>query len=70
MKKIKFEKNFSLNKETITRLNDNQLANVKGGATFTLFCQSRKNDCPTMLTCGGSCLPPSADCITTGCGTI
>ena len=32
MKKVKFDKKLSLNKETIAKLNNNQMGNVKGGA--------------------------------------
>lgn len=33
MKKVKFEGKLSLNKETISKLNETQMGNVKGGAT-------------------------------------
>lgn len=33
MKKIKFEKKFSLNKETIAKLNNSQLNVLRGGGT-------------------------------------
>ncbi len=35
MKKIKLNGKLSLNKETIAKLNDNQMSDVKGGATDT-----------------------------------
>jgi natural product precursor len=46
MKKIKFEKKLSLSKETIAKLNGNQLTELKGGGTNT--CPS---DCFTCVTC-------------------
>lgn len=38
MKKIKFDRKLSLNKETIARLNDGQMGNVKGGVDLTASC--------------------------------
>ncbi len=38
MKKAKFEGKLSLNKETITKLNDDQLNQVNGGKFFTGGC--------------------------------
>jgi natural product precursor len=51
MKKVKFESKLSLNKETIAKLNQNQMQNLKGGANgkdnevlfLSIFaCHSRK----------------------------
>ncbi len=36
MKKLNVSKKLSLNKETITSLEKNQMANVKGGITYSL----------------------------------
>jgi natural product precursor len=47
MKKIKLESKLSLNKETIAKLNDNQMNAIKGGDTNTLpatICV--QNSCP------------------------
>ncbi|HRG37380.1 MAG TPA: class I lanthipeptide [Bacteroidia bacterium] len=41
MKKIKIEKKLSLSKETIAKLNNDQLSTIKGGTKLT------RNDCPT-----------------------
>lgn len=56
MKKIKFEKKLSLSKETIAKLNNEQLNVLKGGGPLTW------NDCPagqaSKTTCtlsGGGC---------------
>jgi natural product precursor len=60
MKKIKIEKKLSLNKETITKLNEGQLNNVMGGAPVTAPCATnqtvRYSNCITCLTgdAGGS----------------
>jgi natural product precursor len=43
MKKIKFEKKLSLTKETIAKLNANQLTVLKGGGTNT--CPSDFHTC-------------------------
>ncbi len=56
MKKIKFEKKLSLNKEAVTELNDDQMNNVKGGAALwtLIFCRPSKS-CVTICqqtTCG------------------
>lgn len=47
MKKIKFEKKLSLTKETIAKLNNSQLTELKGGGT---------NTCPSdYYTCNSLC---------------
>ena len=38
MKKIKLDGKLKLNKETIAKLNDEQMSSAKGGAAFTFFC--------------------------------
>lgn len=54
MKKIKFEKKFSLNKETIVKLNTHQLTVLKGGAT---------NVCPSdYATCVAGCQASITTC--------
>lgn len=49
-KKIKLDGKLKLNKETIAKLNDEQMGEVKGGAFLSIFhCQThRPNDecCP------------------------
>ena len=48
MKKIKFSKKLSLKKETISRLNDNQMKNLKAGARTNFRCHDPsglKSDC-------------------------
>jgi natural product precursor len=45
MKKIRLEKKLSLNKETISKLNEDQLNNVKGGWAWSWFCKT--DNCPT-----------------------
>lgn len=37
MKKVKLNNKLQVNKETIAKLNDVQLNNIKGGATFSLW---------------------------------
>ena len=37
MKKVKVTKGLSLNKETVSRLSDKKMANVKGGGRYTNF---------------------------------
>lgn len=72
MKKIKFEGKLTLNKETIAKLNDNQMSKVNGGWLWTLInCASAR--CPnSLVTCpsaGVSCNTcPPAD--TEGCTTV
>lgn len=71
MKKIKFQGKLSLNKETVARLNDAQMNEVKGGAWFTLYhCKSKNcasDNCPTRTcptgSCGHECTGP-ANCPT------
>lgn len=66
MKKIKFEGKLTLNKETIAKLNDNQMSKVNGGWTWTLInCKSAQ--CPTLLTCSAPCITTN---VTENCQTI
>lgn len=60
MKKIKLEGKLSLNKETVTMLNDAQMKNLNGGAWFTLYHCNKTNNCAT-ATC------PTATCPTGSC---
>jgi hypothetical protein len=63
MKKIKLNGKLSLNKETVSKLNDGQMQGVKGGAWFTLYhCGSR--NCATNNGCiTATCICPTAvDC--------
>jgi natural product precursor len=68
MKKIKFEKKLSLNKESIVKLNNNQLTNVKGGDTNTATCPTYvATACTTSLYCvsqsnGSGSRPCSGEC--------
>jgi natural product precursor len=65
MKKIKFESKLSLKKETVARLNEAQMGQLKGGAWFTLYHCNKTNNCgtatcPTVAGCpslsqGASC---------------
>lgn len=60
MKKVKFEGRLSLNKETVSKLNEKQMSSVKGGWTHI-----------TLGTCG--CIPPTSGCpdpVTKVCATI
>jgi natural product precursor len=52
MKKIKLDGKLKLNKETIAKLNDGQMNDVKGGDTFTVIntrkggaCQTNEKSC-------------------------
>ena len=49
MKKVKITKGLSLNKETVSRLNENQMADFKGGA----LAKTAK---------GGSCVTNAKSC--------
>ena len=51
MKKVKFDGKLSLNKETIAKLNDDQMNAVQGGATVDFTC--RGDSCGA--TCAGCC---------------
>lgn len=51
MKKIKLKGKLSLNKETIAKLNDEQMGNVIGGDVFTsIFACKKSKDCTTLFT--------------------
>lgn len=45
MKKIKFQKKLSLNKETIAKLNEDQMNQIKGGTMRISFTDSRLTSC-------------------------
>ena len=54
MKKIKLNKGLQLNKEVVSKLQEEQLANVKGGAApadscFIGSCNTKKKDAPKEL---------------------
>lgn len=58
MKKVKFEGKLKLNKETVAKLDNNQMNNVKGGAqaaSFITLCRSCINTnspiCGTCVRC-------------------
>ena len=54
MKKIKLEGKLSLNKETVTRLNDSQMQSVNGGFLSWFWCDSDNcgtATCPTQVNC-------------------
>jgi hypothetical protein len=54
MKKLNVSKKLSLNKETITSLDKNQMMNVKGGFTSIISCHtSQTND--GCSGCGSCC---------------
>lgn len=74
MKKIKLDGKLSLNKETIAKLNDNQMSHIVGGNTvqtncgetceFTT-CERTTETCADTCadTCANTCgCPPSAGC--------
>jgi hypothetical protein len=51
MKKVKFEKKLSLNKETVTKLNADQLGSVVGGDLWShTVCQTRNKSCINFCT--------------------
>lgn len=71
MKKIKLNNKLQLNKETIARLNDEELRNVNGGEALTSisWCVSKRTyKCepnPTTLTQGpNQCSLPGTTCLT------
>ncbi|MBS1651079.1 MAG: class I lanthipeptide [Bacteroidetes bacterium] len=68
MKKVKFEGKLSLNKETITKLNNEQMANVNGGGTksFEQTCGNMSNLGPC-YTLGTFCLPETESCNVNSC---
>lgn len=52
MKKLNLQQKLSLNKETVTKLNDAQMSKINGGGTLSLF-----NHCHSSIrhiTCGAS----------------
>ena len=55
MKKIKLNKKLQLNKETIAKLNNDQMNGVKGGASETCVtnCGTCATYCGTCVTCAG-----------------
>ncbi|MFN7913091.1 MAG: class I lanthipeptide [Bacteroidota bacterium] len=56
MKKVKFNGKLSLNKETITNLNEEQMNNIKGGDDILwslLWCHTRRCNTQTEYTCPG-----------------
>ena len=62
MKKAKFENKLNLNKETVTKLNDESLSSIHGGATGTRY--SGLSPCLSMSTYAGNC--PSGPTACTG----
>jgi hypothetical protein len=54
MKKIKLEGKLSLNKETVTRLNDAEMQSINGGFLSWFWCGS--NNCATG-SCPDRCTP-------------
>jgi natural product precursor len=59
MKKIKFESKLSLKKETVARLNEAQMGQLKGGAWLTLYHCQGSNHCGTATcpTVANGCTP-------------
>jgi hypothetical protein len=73
MKKIKFEGKLSLNKETVSKLNEGQMNQINGGGTAWLWtlinCATKQVGCPNSLqTCPSagvtcdSCPKPTEGC--------
>ena len=55
MKKIKFEGKLSLNKETVSKLNQDHMNSIKGGAygtILTTLANCAPKTSPTLNTCG------------------
>jgi len=48
MKKVKFEGKLNLNKETIAKLNQDEINSIKGGATYPCFVKT--GACPVITT--------------------
>lgn len=72
MKKVKFEGKLSLNKETISKLNENQMNQIKGGWLWTLInCASARcpNSLQTCVTEGATCIVADCPKDTEGCST-
>lgn len=59
MKKIKFTGKLSLNKETVTKLNDKQMGKVEGGGTFTNGCT---DGCTSKTSLGSAWNCSAANC--------
>lgn len=64
MKKIKLTGKLSLNKETITKLNDDQMNQVEGGATVMtqcdqVTCNIQTNSC---IGCPSTSYPNTCSC--------
>ena len=55
MKKIKFDKKLSLNKETVSRLNEREMGKLHGGGHFTFFCTTTLITVRCGLTNDGNC---------------
>ena len=52
MKTVKVKGKLSLNKETISKLNDQQMSNVIGGTLRTIACSgSNLTNTPTLIDC-------------------
>ncbi len=61
MKKIKLDGKLKLNKETIAKLNDNQMSNIKGGQTDYTCITCTEHTCERACTTG---CPPTWNCPT------
>jgi len=59
MKKIKFEKKLSLNKETVVKLNDGQMSQINGGGTILTTWYNCPVKSATCATAGVSCACPT-----------
>lgn len=60
MKKIKLDGKLSLNKETIAKLNDEQMSEVKGGEK-TRSCET--SQCPSTPANPSTCGTPESTCV-------
>jgi bacteriocin-like protein len=67
MKKIKFNGKLQLHKQTIAKLNDNQMNNIQGGYSST-ECYTPKYSCNPTITLGPVCCSTNT-CPTTGATT-
>lgn len=62
MKKIKLDGKLSLNKETVAKLNDDQMNEVKGGLLSIIWCKTRNCPAPSGMTDQAcSCMSCSGD---------
>lgn len=52
MKKLNFSKKLSLKKETLASLDQNEMANVKGGFTSIISCHTDSYACSGCIGCG------------------